>query len=430
MDLFRVEGEQNGDAMQERLDWFVRVRWAAFAGQAIVYLYAVAVLGLTLPPTVFFIVEAALGVSNILISRHKRNFQSPSMLGIILLCDVMLLTILLARYGGHANPFSMVYLVHVVLAALFIGHRWTWGVAIFSTLCFSALFPLADSSIAGRAHHHVGDGSFDLHLQGMLIAFVMLSFLIAGLVSRMRISIDRREHEILRRRASEERLAALTQLAAGAAHELGTPLATAGIVVAEIIDQLPHLAVDQIGNDLECVREQLDRCAAILRGMAPQAGESVGETPISCGPAQVGDRVRELLPPPFAERLMIQIDEKIGQLLMPLESVSQALSALAKNAFEASAVGSPVTLTMRGGGDTIRFEVSDRGEGMEREVLKKLGEPFFTTKDPGKGTGLGIFLCRLLVSRLEGVIHFQSARGQGTEVSIEIPMRVNWKGAR
>ncbi len=418
-----------GGALAERIAWFIRVRWAAFFGQAAVFAFAVFVLRLGLPAAAFVAVEMILAMSNGALYLWRREIVSLFPLGLILLLDIVLLTILLANYGGHANPFSMVYLVHVVLAALLIGHRWTWVVAIFSTLCFTFLFQLPGGADGGMAHVHGTSGNFNLHLQGMLIAFIMLSFLIAGLVSRMRIAIDRREHEILRRRSIEERLAALTQLAAGAAHELGTPLSTASVVVSELLDQIPDMPAERVREDLRCIRGQLDRCAGILRGMSAQAGESLGEMPASCAAVNIGERVRQLLPPHFSERLQITVQEGVETLLMPVESVSQAISSLAKNAFEASPTDAPVKLAIGEQGGNVIFEVCDRGEGMDAETIGKLGEPFFTTKEPGKGTGLGIFLCRLLVARLDGMIDFHSVRGEGTTVSMAIPMRVHWRGA-
>lgn len=417
-------------AIEERLIWLIRVRWAAFIAQAVVFFAAWYLLNRELSWQIFAGIEVLIAASNLALSRLNRNGISEGTLGGILLFDVILLTVLLNGYGGPANPFSMVYLVHVVLAALCVDHRWTWIVAIASSLCFAALFWFSDDASSGAmSHHHMASGTFDLHLQGMLLAFVILAFLIAGLVSRMRIAIDMREREIFRSRATEERLAALTQLAAGAAHELGTPLSTIKVVLSELLRDISTLSTDELREELTCVGGQLDRCAEILQAMAPQAGVLVGEMPGACSARQIAERARGMLPQQYRERLVVSVGEGLEKLVMPSESVAQALSSLAKNAFEASDDRKPVSLNILRSEDRVVFHVNDQGDGMDQETVRKLGEPFFTTKDPGKGTGLGIFLCRLLLSRLEGMIDFQSERGNGTRVSMSIPLQIQWSQA-
>lgn len=109
---------------------------------------------------------------------------------------------------------------------------------------------------------------------------------------------------------------------------------------------------------------------------------------------------------------------------IPEHAVRQALIALVKNALEASSPTSPVEIAVDQHWDSLRFVVRDRGKGMSAETLRRVGEPFFTTKDPGKGMGLGTFLVRTLAERLGGRLTFESSPVEGTSAALELPVLV------
>lgn len=108
-------------------------------------------------------------------------------------------------------------------------------------------------------------------------------------------------------------------------------------------------------------------------------------------------------------------------LRVPRHAVEQALIVLVKNGLEAGPIDAPVRLSAVLDHQTLRFEVSDHGSGMDEETLRRAGEPFFTTKDPGAGMGLGIFLVRTLTERLNGRFHLSSQVGVGTRAILELP---------
>jgi two-component system sensor histidine kinase RegB len=99
----------------------------------------------------------------------------------------------------------------------------------------------------------------------------------------------------------------------------------------------------------------------------------------------------------------------------------QAISSLLKNAFDASDATSNVWLRFAQRDGMLRIEVCDRGAGMSPDVRRRLGEPFYTTKDPGRGLGLGLFLTRTFAERAGGTLHFDSH--EGTTAVLEIPAR-------
>ncbi len=106
---------------------------------------------------------------------------------------------------------------------------------------------------------------------------------------------------------------------------------------------------------------------------------------------------------------------------MPRRAVAQSLIALTRNALEASAPDSAVHVVARQAGERFQFVVSDKGKGMSPGTLRRIGEPFFTTKEPGKGMGLGTFLVRTLAEQLGGRLTFESAPQTGTLAIFELP---------
>jgi two-component system sensor histidine kinase RegB len=375
----------------------------------------------------FLVVQMVLAITNGALHRASSRLLHEKTIGGVLILDVLLLTVLLGGYGGHTNPFSMVYLAHVVLGAVLVPRRWSWLISLLATMAFASLF-FMETPTGGSVHHHGSGGEFDLHLQGMLAAFVLLAVLISGFVSQMQYAIDIQRKEIAHRLSSEERLAALTQMAAGAAHELGTPLATMKIVTSELIAQLNTLSPAEVRTDLECLDDQVDRCASLLAQMSPRCGEQQGEMPVAFTVHDLAQQVKARLPVHVTVHNTVRFDvsNDQDQLYLPFEALTNAILSLVKNGIDASSRGEEVLCVFSSVGEQCLIVVRDSGSGMSPEVRGRLGEPFFTTKEIGTGTGLGFFLCSLLVTRLKGDIVVETSPGKGTVVRMTIPRTIDW----
>ena len=117
--------------------------------------------------------------------------------------------------------------------------------------------------------------------------------------------------------------------------------------------------------------------------------------------------------------------ELVNQTLrLPPRAVTQALRSLVTNAQDASPRTSAVVLAVRLDGRTLEIAIRDRGAGMPSEILARIGEPFFTTKPPGRGMGLGLFLARAVVEAVGGQLLIDSRDGEGTEVRVTLPTDV------
>ena len=156
--------------------------------------------------------------------------------------------------------------------------------------------------------------------------------------------------------------------------------------------------------------------------MGTQGADPFGETPKSIALGDLMMQIKERFPKDH-ERIRLAVEPgESGACIVPVRAAVEALSALVKNALDASPPEAPVTLlassTHNGG---VRFQVRDNGTGMTAEVLERVAEPFFTTKGPGEGMGLGAFLAHLFAQTLGGHLSFESEPGRGCTASLELP---------
>jgi two-component system sensor histidine kinase RegB len=388
-------------------------------------LVATFALRIALPLTALLGVVAAVALSNAALALHLRRGGALGGRGVfgILAADTVFLTALLLLAGGPSNPFTVQYLVHVALAAMLLGARGAWTVAGLSIAGYAALFlwhvpvPALEQGVADADDPLLAE----LRTRALFVAFVVSAVLVTHFVGRMASALAARERELAAARdraARSDRLAAVATLAAGAAHELSTPLGTISVIAGEMAHQAAPGSV--LASDAALIRAEVERCRAILDELSFRAGEPVGEAP-----AQV--RVAELLAdavtrtgPDVVRRVRTEAPHGLTWTL-PRKAVLQALVSLLRNALEASEHETPVDLNAEVTDDRLRLTVRDRGRGMDAAVLARAGEPYFTTKGPGKGMGLGLFLARSLAEQLGGALHIESAPGVGTTAVLELP---------
>jgi len=409
------------------LSWLVQLHWWAILGQIVILIGASAwtQIGLPLPLLVTAVALEAIG--NVALGvLARRAHVTDAAIAAVMFLDAAVLTVLLDLTGGASNPFSTLYLVNIALAAVLLPPRWSWTLMVTSLVGFASLF--LHEAVTSPAHHirtqmdH--EQMMNAHLRGMWMAFALAAVFIVFFVQRVSRALAARERELQQARvraARREKLASLATLAAGAAHELSTPLSTIAVVAKELQRSLPESVPTDVRSDLQLVREQVARCRDILDRMSANAGEHAGE-PLSR--MTVRDWI-DLSLDNLRERDRVDVEPEPGaaeaRLVGPPRALSDALRGLLKNALQASPTGTRVALRVEVEGDRIRARVVDRGRGMTADVLARVGEPFFTTKSPGEGMGLGLFLTRALAEQLGGEFNIASRPGAGTEACIELP---------
>lgn len=401
------------------LPWLVRLRWWFLAGQVIVFPVARWGFGVALGWWVIGAALAAAAVSNLVIRRLDRAWPSASLMGGVLIVDTALLTALLAASGGSMNPFTVFYLVYVTLAAVVLSARWTITIAALSMAGFGLLFVVTSAS---GLHMHAGTASFSRHLQSMWAAYALAAVLVTFFIGKITraIAIQRDQIAALREaNARNARLVSLTTLAAGAAHELGSPLTTIEIAAHEASLRAAAMPQAQaIADDLRLILLEVDRCQGILHQMAARATGPEHDAPLTA--ERLADHIGQLLGEDRLRRVEFRITAGGGQFARS-EQMAQALAALIKNALEASSPASTVVVTMARASGDAEITVEDRGAGIPRDVLDRIGEPFFTTKQPGRGMGLGVFLARTFVESRGGALVIESTAGVGTRAIVRVP---------
>jgi two-component system, sensor histidine kinase RegB len=194
------------------------------------------------------------------------------------------------------------------------------------------------------------------------------------------------------------------------------------MVARELQRNLDATANEDVARDLKLIRDQVGRCREILDRMAGHAGEQVGEPLRS---QTVAEWVAAGLDGLQGKERVVQ-ERAPGidgvPLVGPPRALADALRGLLKNALQASDGEASVKLRLESTtAGLVRATVVDRGRGMPVEVLARVGEPFFTTKVPGEGMGLGLFLTRALAEQLGGQFHITSSPEHGTEARLELP---------
>lgn len=411
--------------------WLVRLRWGSIVAQIVTLL--VGLFGLGAPPRVLAgAIIALTAASNVALHMAAREGRSvgTGRLGAVLVFDTVALTALLFLCGGPSNPFSTLYLVYVTVAALALGIRWASVAVGVSAVGYALLF-LAGDQAAGMAHMHHDATAFSVHLQAMWVAFTVTAALIAYFVARVARALREREEQLAQARdvaVRAEKLASLSTLAAGAAHELGTPLGTIAIVARELERALEGSdALVGLRDDARLIRNEVDRCRRIVEEMSGRSGETMGEVPEPIALDALLEEVRRRDTPIGAASSpgAVQIDIAPGvpsRLVLPARGLVQSLRNLLHNARDALGPAGDIRLHVTTAGGWITFQVEDRGAGMPGEVLERVGEPFFTTKPPGKGTGLGVFLARTFAQRWQGRLTLKSEVGRGTRAMLELPL--------
>jgi two-component system sensor histidine kinase RegB len=326
--------------------------------------------------------------------------------------------------GGPFNPFIVMFGAYVWLAAATTPAP--SAVLVGMTALAGLGWLVVDHVQAELAEHHrLND--FPAHLFTMWTSGAAIAELAAHYIARARLTLAERQamlDEARERAVRSEHLAALTTLAAGAAHELSTPLGTIAVAARELERQAERLAqtltpVAPLRDDARLIRAEVDRCQSVLDGMSGRASDGAPSLAAPLDPEQIVDAVRTRLPHDRRNRLQVEMTA-LDAPTMAGAAIVQAISALIKNAFDASDTSAVVRLRLLRHGAMLRVEVQDYGTGMSADVLRRAGEPFYSTKDAGQGLGLGLFLTRALAEQAGGSLRFEV--GEGTTAVLEVPV--------
>jgi len=406
-------------AHRRNLLQLVELRWLAVAGQLFTVLLVTYLLHVPLPLREMLTLLAVLALFNVA-SWLRARLALPVLNAELfagLLVDVAVLTGQLYYSGGITNPFIFLFLLQVSVASVLLRPRYVWGLVLATTGAFVALTtwhrPLALGGFAQAALSSDYAG-------GLLVCFVLCAALLVIFIGRISRNLRHRDEALakLRQRAvEEEHIVRMGLLASGAAHELGTPLATLSVILGDWSRMAPFAAEPELREEIEEMQRQIARCKAIVAGILSSAGETRGDAPAETSlHAFLDDLVDE-----WKRTRGAALDYRREGLDLPIISdtaLKQMVGNVLDNAVEA-APGQPLALLASWDEDTLTLQVRDRGPGFPPDMLEHVGTPYRSSK--GDGRGLGLFLAVNVARTLGGQVAAHNVQG-GAVVTITLPL--------
>lgn len=386
-----------------RVDTLIRLRWLALCGQTVAVLLVHYGLGFPIPIGLCLLVIAVSAWLNIFLrlrfGRSDRLQDAPAAL--MLAYDILQLSVLLYLTGGVNNPFSLLFLAPIMIGAVSFSGRITFGLTILVIGAASALtfvhYPLP--WLPGRRIQLpflYSVGIWGAITVGAVFIAIYASW-IAEETRKLADAFAATELVIAR----ERHLTQLDGLAAAAAHELGTPLATITLVVKELQKQLPNLGPYE--DDIVLLGQEVARCRSILgklTSLDDESGDFLGETSLSVLLEEAATPHRD-----FGLKITI---EKEGNGPEPVcrrnPAMVYGIGNLIENAIDFARV--EVTIRARWTAAAVEVAIEDDGPGFSADVMGSLGEPYVTTKkdrraksEEDSGLGLGLFIAKTLLER-------------------------------
>ncbi|MDS4076885.1 MAG: ATP-binding protein [Candidatus Accumulibacter sp.] len=421
--------------------------------QSLVLALAVVWLRMPLPVLPMAAIIASLALANLLSRWWLTQRGAVGESGIFgqLAIDTLAFGLLLYFAGGSANPFVSLLLMPPMLAAAMLPTRQAWAMALLALLTYSVLLlwnlplPAPQRDLAALdellarvsgdgAEHALHGNSFALHVLGMWLNFVISLAVVALLLTRLASTLKRRERELAAAREAalhDEQILALGTLAAGAAHQLGTPLATMAVVLGEL--EHTHADDEALQQDLSLLRGQVDRCKQTLSQILASAGQTRGEALHSLA---IDAYLRQLLDDWQLIRPRTAVDARLDGVspaptLVADGTLAQALLNLLDNAADAHGEqSSALIFTAEWSDDQCQIEILDRGPGLQAAAVTLLGEAFFTTRSASEnasatagGVGIGLFLSNATIQRFGGRVElFNRDATAGACTRVTLPL--------
>ena len=405
----------------------VNLRWIGIGSQTVTLLLLSYGLQFPTPITSCLLVIAVSALLNLMLTLtpSARLAAGPATAVLQLAFDILQLGALLWLTGGAANPFCLMLIAPVTLGATSLPARETIGIGLLA-IAMCLLLSVNAMPLPWRGSPAPDlPGGYRFVISGAVMIGIVLTagyaWQAANEARRMQLALNVTETVLSR----EQRLSALGALAAAAAHELGTPLATISIVAREMAREAPegHMKADAL-----LLVSQAQRCRDILRRLTetPEAADALHER------LSLLQFVRELVEP-YREVGDVRVEALVSGPpgveapdMWRRPEIMHAMTSLIENAFDFAKA--EILVTARFDAQTVSVEVRDDGPGFAPEILARLGEPYVTSR-PGAeesrtghvGMGLGFFIAKTLLERTGAEVEFANGRRGGAVVAARWP---------
>ena len=415
---------QADSASRQNLFRLGLIRAVVLAGQALALVYFSFFKPIDLPSSEIALV-LAIYASVTIATANRGRINIPignKEFFVHLLVDIFFFSILLYFSGGASNPFISYYLISISIAAIALPRLYTSVIAIITLGCYSLLlsYHVPVSAIAPNHMGHSMAGN-NLHILGMWANFAISAAIIAYFISRMANELRSQQQKIAAHREQQlqdEQLLAIGTLAAGTAHELGTPLNTMKLLVDEMLLQQDK------NQDLTLLSQQIAQCKTTLKELQTTANESTSEAFSPQSLQGYFDQLFErwhLMRPELKATISYAENSKPAPDLRFHPTIAQSILNLLNNAADASP--NLVEVFINWTEAEIRIQIKDQGEGFKTPDADDIGKPFYSNK--AEGLGLGLFLSQSTVTRFGGSINLQNREDGGTLTTINLPVNLS-----
>ncbi|MGI4935946.1 MAG: ATP-binding protein [Janthinobacterium lividum] len=400
----------------------IQLRWIAVLGQITTIAIVSLVFRIQLPLPYMLEVLACLAAFNVAshLRWHEQRKVSNRELLLALLVDVGSLTGQLYLSGGTTNPFAFLFLLQVILSAVLLNAWSTWTIVGITSACLAGLAVFAKPLALPLEQ---AGGLASLYVQGMLICFALNASLLGFFITRIGRNLRAGDAELadLRQRAAEEEhIVRMGLLASGAAHELGTPLATLAVILGDWRRMPAFSGNPELLEEIGEMQTQLQRCKAIVSGILLSAGEARGESSVK---TTINTFLDDLAAQWRATRPVIAFsyENRIEHDLPVVfdAALRQMIDNVLDNALEASP--SWISLQASRPDKSLTLLVTDNGPGFAAPMLAHLGKPYQSSKGRAGG-GLGLFLVVNVARTLGGTVTARNLPEGGAEVCLTLPL--------
>lgn len=409
--------------------WLVRIRWLACAGALGTVWFCARVLGVVERPGPLYVVVGGMVAYNLLFWASQRDWPGADRdvqrnIFLQIAADMVALTLLLYFADISRNPFMFFFVFHMIIASMYLHGSLPYLLAALAAGMVGTVMALEYFGLVPRFSLRLptdppgGQVADGLHLLGVFVALTSTLLITVYFTTSIHRYVDRAHAEL----RQKEKMLGIGQLVAGIGHQIANPLDGLQNCLARVGEHLkgdPHLNeyLQMMNEALQRIERTVKRVQAFAR---PRG--------ITLQPTDVNQAVEGTLAVLGRDHKNIHVETVLGEV-PPVEgdpyTLQEVLFNLCTNALAAMPHGG--TLTLRTYNQTskdenrlrwVAVDVADTGVGIPRVNLEKIFEPFFTTRAEAGGTGLGLGLCRMLISEMGGQIEVRSTVGKGTTFTV------------
>jgi two-component system, sensor histidine kinase RegB len=406
----------------KNMQQLIQLRWIAVVGQVATIGVAHFAFAIRLPLEQMMGALACLVAFNIasLLRWRTHRDVSNGELFVALLVDVAVLTVQLYLSGGATNPFVFLYLLQVILAAVLLQPWSTWTMVGITSCCIAGLALLARPLTLPLDYER---GIASSYVDGLLICFALNAALLAIFIKRINRNLrarDARLADLRQRAAEEEHIVRMGLLASGAAHELGTPLATLSVILGDWRRMPVFIQNPELLQEVREMEAQLQRCKSIVSGILLSAGEARGESLAKTTVCTfMHDLAEEWRTTRSIDNFIYENNFGTDLPMVSDSALKQMICNVLDNALEASPHS--VRLDVQRNEDALTLTVSDKGPGFSPAMLSQFGKPYQSSKGR-PGGGLGLFLVVNVARTLGGTVAANNLAEGGATVTLTLPL--------